>query len=308
MAGLAATGGMLALAASCVPVERDRGTADDRVARQAIRQAEPLLARLALDVPDLSEPAAVAPVPAAALVTPPPFVAGGAVDDRARALDCLTAAVYHEARSEGAAGQRAVAQVILNRVRDRAFPSSVCGVVYQGSTRSTGCQFSFTCDGSLRRPREPGAWGRAREVAAAALNGAVEAAVGSATHYHAGYVTPWWASSLRHVASVGSHVFYRWPGALGRALAFRQTYAGVEPGAGGAGPAAAVASVDSEGGAVTVHRGLSGPDARPASVTLAAGVRVHRNHRASGGDGEPQAWTGAYEVDGVGIGAEDGPI
>ncbi|MFN5901342.1 MAG: cell wall hydrolase, partial [Novosphingobium sp.] len=71
--------------------------------------------------------------------------------DRSRALQCLAAAVYYEARSESDVGQRAVAQVVLNRVAHPSYPNTVCGVVYQGSERTTGCQFSFTCDGSLAK-------------------------------------------------------------------------------------------------------------------------------------------------------------
>lgn len=150
-------------------------------------------------------------------------------DDATRAIECLTAAVYYEARSQSDDGQRAVAQVVLNRVRDRAFPNSVCGVVYQGSQRLTGCQFSFTCDGSMAAPRQPASWARAREIAVAALSGQVYAPVGSATFYHANYVNPWWASSMDKVAVVGAHIFYRWRGGMERALANSQGYAGYEP-------------------------------------------------------------------------------
>jgi hypothetical protein len=138
------------------------------------------------------------------------------------AQSCLTAAVYYEAGFEPEQGKRGVAQVILNRVRHRAFPNSVCGVVYQGSERRTGCQFTFTCDGSLSRKPAAGAWQRAQSVAAAALAGAVEPAVGMATHYHADYVVPYWASSLAKVAKSGSHIFYRWKGSPGKRAAFTQ--------------------------------------------------------------------------------------
>jgi len=77
--------------------------------------------------------------------------AGGTALDQMRALTCLTQAVYYEAASEPDGGQRAVAQVVLNRVAHPAYPKTVCGVVYQGSERSTGCQFTFTCDGALAR-------------------------------------------------------------------------------------------------------------------------------------------------------------
>ena len=172
-------------------------------------------------------PIADSPNPAAV-----PFVLAGADKAaRARALDCLTSAVYYEAGSESSEGEKAVAQVVLNRVRHPAFPSSVCDVVYQGSTRATGCQFTFTCDGSLaRRPSSDG-WARARKIAEAALAGAVYAPAGYATHYHADYVVPYWASSLAKNTVVGAHIFYRWAGGWGRPAAFTKRYAGHEPNA-----------------------------------------------------------------------------
>lgn len=149
--------------------------------------------------------------------------------ERGRAINCLTQVVYYEAGSEGAAGQRAVAQVVLNRMRHPAFPSSVCGVVYSGSQRATGCQFTFTCDGSLARPPSTGGWARAREVALAALSGYVYPGVGQATHYHALYVAPYWSPSLLKVANIGAHTFYRWKGFNGRRASFVSPYAGHEP-------------------------------------------------------------------------------
>src|SRR4051794_40918218 len=85
-----------------------------------------------------------------------PFAFRGDSATRGRALECLASAVYYEAGNQDDDGRRAVAQVVLNRVRHPAFPASVCDVVFQGSTRATGCQFTFTCDGSLyRRPDVP---------------------------------------------------------------------------------------------------------------------------------------------------------
>ncbi|WP_294272464.1 cell wall hydrolase, partial [uncultured Sphingomonas sp.] len=198
------------------------------------------------------------------------------------------AAIYYEARSEPVDGQRAVAQVVLNRVRDRAFPKSICGVVYQGSGRSTGCQFSFTCDGSMLQPRDPAAWARAAAVAQGALAGLVYAPVGAATFYHANYVLPWWASSLSRIGSVGTHIFYRWRGALERDLSFRQDYAGVEPNipvpAAVMNPAAAPVAEAMYG--VTIHRGEQRAEAKTAPVST-AGVRIHRNGFAHGGGVAP---------------------
>jgi len=141
--------------------------------------------------------------------------------DASRDLECLTQAVYYEARGEGAAGQRAVAQVVLNRVRHPAFPKSVCGVVFQGAAQRTGCQFSFTCDGSMRRRPEAGAWNRARAVAARALAGHVMSEVGTATHFHTTAVSPGWSGALLRVGQVGTHVFYKFGGRPGRGEAFR---------------------------------------------------------------------------------------
>lgn len=164
------------------------------------------------------------PIEAAASFVLAPTIVGEL--SRSTALDCMTAAIYYEAASETFQGQRAVAQVILNRVRHPAFPHSVCGVVYQGSERSTGCQFSFTCDGSLaRRPSRAG-WDRAAAIAAAALSGVVEPSVGTATHYHTVWVVPYWASSLTKITTVGAHIFYRWSGFWGKRSAFSSRYTG----------------------------------------------------------------------------------
>ena len=168
-------------------------------------------------------PVASGPNPAAA-----PFRFTGNATARAQALQCLASAVYYEAGDQDENGQRAVAQVVLNRVRHPAFPASVCAVVYEGSTRATGCQFTFTCDGSLYRQPDAAGWRRAYTVAQQALNGAVYAPVGYATHYHANYVVPVWASTLAKNAIVGAHIFYRWAGAWGRPPAFTKAYSGHE--------------------------------------------------------------------------------
>jgi spore germination cell wall hydrolase CwlJ-like protein len=148
---------------------------------------------------------------------------------RMRSVDCLTAAIYYEAANEPTDGQRAVAQVVLNRVRHPHYPNTVCGVVFQGHQRTTGCQFSFTCDGSLRRTPIASLWERTRKVAEEALAGYVHRAVGWATHYHANYVFPYWAPSLAKVGQIGAHIFYRWDGGWGRPGAFVGRYAGAEP-------------------------------------------------------------------------------
>jgi hypothetical protein len=144
------------------------------------------------------------------------------------ALKCLTQAIYYEAGFEPEAGKRAVAQVILNRMRHPAYPKSVCGVVYQGSERRTGCQFSFTCDGALLRAPAVAAWRDAASVARAALAGHVETGIGTATHYHADYVLPKWAFQLGKISQIGRHIFYRFNGGWGRAAAFSGAYSGIE--------------------------------------------------------------------------------
>lgn len=140
--------------------------------------------------------------------------------DASRDLECLTQAVYYEARGEGRDGMRAVAQVVLNRARHPAFPKTVCSVVFQGAGRRTGCQFSFTCDGSMRAPINRAAWNRARDVASQALSGTVYSRVGNATHFHTTGVSPRWRSSLIQVGQVGDHVFYRFGGRSGSSSAF----------------------------------------------------------------------------------------
>jgi spore germination cell wall hydrolase CwlJ-like protein len=160
-----------------------------------------------------------------------PFVFKGDSATRAQALNCLASAVYYEAGNQDEDGERAVAQVVLNRVRHPAFPASVCGVVYEGSTRPTGCQFTFTCDGSLNRQPDLESWTRAMRIAEAAITGSVYAPVGWATHYHADYVVPYWASTMAKNAVVGAHLFYRWAGGWGQPSVFTRAYAGREPSA-----------------------------------------------------------------------------
>lgn len=149
--------------------------------------------------------------------------------DRDRALSCLTAAIYYEAASEPDDGQRAVAQVVLNRMAHPSFPKTVCGVVFQGSERATGCQFTFTCDGALARKPSRYFWDRAQQVARAALAGYVYTPVGLATHYHTFAVHPYWADSLNFLGQIGAHRFYRFTGPAGDSGAFRFIYGGGEP-------------------------------------------------------------------------------
>jgi spore germination cell wall hydrolase CwlJ-like protein len=227
----------LAIAAAPSPgsvrLSMSRSTAAQAVVQPiavASAEADPDVIRLQDLDPDAARlwnaanPVSTLPNPAA---RPFKLEANGVLDE-ARAVDCMTAVIYYEAAYESTEGQRAVAQVVLNRMRHPAFPKTVCGVVFEGSTRATGCQFTFTCDGALaRKPTEEG-WTRARKVAEAALNGHVMRQVGNATHYHAAYVAPYWSPSLVKVGSIGAHIFYRWTGGAGRPPAFGGRYAGGE--------------------------------------------------------------------------------
>ena len=124
-----------------------------------------------------------------------------------RDAHCLATAIYFEARGESARGQRAVADVVLARARTAGWPKTVCGVVYQGAHRKTGCQFSFACDGLPERPRGE-AWRAAKDIAAEALD-APKPALRSAIYFHTKSVRPSWSKRMVRVASIGSHIFYR---------------------------------------------------------------------------------------------------
>jgi spore germination cell wall hydrolase CwlJ-like protein len=198
---------------------------------------------------------------------------------RMRSIDCLTAAIYYEAALEPVDGQRAVAQVVLNRVRHPAYPSTVCGVVFQGHQRVTGCQFSFTCDGSLRRTPIPAIWNRVKAVAEAALGGYVHRPVGLATHYHANYVFPYWAPTLAKITQIGAHIFYRWQGGWGRPAAFSSRYAGAEP-------------------AISWRGGFGQPDRAALAAAAAAGAPVDaRDAAAAAAAAEAQSANGGHSVD-----------
>jgi hypothetical protein len=122
---------------------------------------------------------------------------------------CLARAVYFEARSETELGQLAVAQVILNRVKNPNYPSSICDVVFQGADRLNSCQFSFACDGAPDNPKSGDSWAQAQRVAARALSGGNQVQViSTATNYHADYVKPRWSSSLNRLIKIGRHIFY----------------------------------------------------------------------------------------------------
>jgi spore germination cell wall hydrolase CwlJ-like protein len=155
------------------------------------------------------------PLEAGTLMSDHPVRAAAAMVFKAHTqndADCLTQAVYYEARGEGVDGMRAVAQVILNRVRHPAFPKTICGVVYQGALHGTSCQFSFVCNGAMGNRVESWSWRRARDVASAALEGYVMKSVGTATHFHTLTVDPMWSATMVRVATVGGHAFYQFRG------------------------------------------------------------------------------------------------
>ena len=290
---------LLLVAASCVPaaaVDISRPAAAASASARAPAKV-PEWAKLEPGMPyRLLEPTAA---------TAQPFAERArSEDDQLRSIDCLANAIYYEARSESDDGQRAVAQVVLNRVRHPAFPNTVCGVVYQGSYLRTGCQFSFTCDGSLALRPAGIAWARARRIAADALSGEVYGPVGNATHYHTTAILPYWAGSLARAAVVGAHIFYRMRGSLGAPDAFSQHYAGWEPTPSRAAqeyeavPAALASVAEIEGGVrkwrgtavggVRIHRGSESKPAPSVAPAVAEaeeqgsfGVQIHR-----GGDTE----------------------
>lgn len=219
----------------------------------------------------LAAPTAAEVVTAAAQ----PYRFGGALEN-SRDLDCLSDAVYYEARGEGSAGMAAVAQVVLNRVRHPAFPKTVCGVVFQGANTRT-CQFSFACDGSMRRSRETAAWARARAVAARALGGYVMTDVGNATHFHTTWVSPGWRGMLR-ITQVGTHIFYRFGGRAGLPDAFTGSPAPSAPGSDAPGYVVAASA--------TATPGPAAPDGAPSSLIVANATLVSPATTASLPEGQ----------------------
>jgi spore germination cell wall hydrolase CwlJ-like protein len=125
---------------------------------------------------------------------------------------CLATAIYFEARGEPERGQLAVAQVVVNRLKNPAYPSSVCGVVYQNKNKRNRCQFSFACDGIKDRITDKGSWTQAQKLANSVLNDerkVFQTDVGTSTHYHANYVRPRWARHMKKMQKIGRHIFYK---------------------------------------------------------------------------------------------------
>lgn len=127
---------------------------------------------------------------------------------------CLAQAIYYEARNQPVMGRLAVADVVLNRVDDERFPDTICGVVFQGAEKRRGCQFSFACDGSMKRSREARSWSEAEHLADVIYRGFRPPLTRFATFYHADYVAPYWAKVFDETTVIGDHIFYRPPGAL----------------------------------------------------------------------------------------------
>ncbi|HEY2710516.1 MAG TPA: cell wall hydrolase [Caulobacteraceae bacterium] len=196
----------------------------------------PVLTFGQLSTADAAQLNALLPVDDTDFAAARPFFLKATGAERDRALLCMTQAIYYEAALEPLEGQQAVAQTVLNRVRHPDFPKSVCGVVYQGSQLPIGCQFSFTCDGSLTRPPAEPYWSRAKGVAEASLDGFVAKDIGSATHYHADYVFPRWGPQMVKIVQLGAHIFYRFPGPAGAPDVLTGRYAGNELAVSMAGP------------------------------------------------------------------------
>ncbi|MFT3729771.1 MAG: cell wall hydrolase [Terricaulis sp.] len=131
--------------------------------------------------------------------------------------NCLAQAIYYEARGESQQGQVAVAEVVMNRTRSGYYPNTVCGVVYQGSALKTGCQFTFTCDGSMAALPRGRAWVQSQQLANAVMMGYTRPVTQHATHYHTTAVNPVWSARLVETTQIGSHIFYRMPNAAERA-------------------------------------------------------------------------------------------
>ncbi|MET3926403.1 cell wall hydrolase [Devosia sp. 2618] len=138
------------------------------------------------------------------------YVTGNAMSVSDKELWCLATAIYFEARGESYRGQVAVAQVVLNRVKDHRYPNTICGVVYQNQHRRNACQFSFACDGIPDTINDRASWAQAEDISKKFTNGELYLTeVGDATHYHATYVRPAWAPRMNRVTQIGLHVFYK---------------------------------------------------------------------------------------------------
>jgi spore germination cell wall hydrolase CwlJ-like protein len=132
-------------------------------------------------------------------------------------VQCMALNIYYEARGSNLADQAAVADVVLNRVNDTRYPNTICEVVKQGLQDANGnmrrnkCQFSWYCDGKHDKPQDEDRWVEAQSIAWNMVEeNKYRGITEGATHYHADYVEPRWASTLQLVGRIGAHIFYRW--------------------------------------------------------------------------------------------------
>lgn len=188
--------------------------------RMSVASLDPSIGRGALEAIDGIAPTVDVPTPAVpsdqlayARANAPvtgSFDTGKSMQVSDRERWCLSTAIYFEARGESYRGQVAVAQVVLNRVKDHRYPGTICGVVFQNQTKRNACQFSFACDGIPEVVNEPKPWAQAEDISRRVLDGELYLTeVGDATHYHATYVRPAWAPRMQKVTQIGLHVFYK---------------------------------------------------------------------------------------------------
>ena len=156
--------------------------------------------------PEKPHPVAVAVVKPAPMPEPPSHALANLMAEHR----CLAEVLYYEARGEGRTGQQAVAEVVFHRMDTGHYGHSICAVVYEGAGEH-GCQFSFTCDGSVMRPRDEDAWKESESVAEEILTREMplKNATAGATNYHAASASPAWAPTLKMTVQIGNHIFYR---------------------------------------------------------------------------------------------------
>lgn len=208
-AGLFLAAAPVAFADVTVSTSNNPTAAIDLELRGLLSTEQGMLAAVPSDrLERLAAPVTISPLPAERRysrewIDAQPAATGG------EAWQCLSEALYFEARGESVKGQFAVAEVILNRVESARYPNSVCGVINQGTGRKYQCQFTYTCDGHPERIAEPRAWERVGKVAQMSLQSATRPLTEGATHYHTTAVNPGWASKYIQTASIGVHRFYR---------------------------------------------------------------------------------------------------
>jgi spore germination cell wall hydrolase CwlJ-like protein len=153
---------------------------------------------------------AVALKPAVAVAEAPKPAADTVMTQLLAEHKCLSEVLYYEARGEGTTGQKAIAEVVFHRMNHGDYGHSICAVVYEGAKHS-GCQFSFACNGDMKRAKQPGAWREAEALAAKIMTGQLNLknATGGALNFHAASVSPDWADTMDKTTQIGNHVFYR---------------------------------------------------------------------------------------------------